>query len=200
MVFFNAGMEKDLKEEVIAIQSKIEAMRKQLGESQESLQLKSLELEKERNNISHLVDVTSAYIKELENSLTESREKIDELESVVEEARSNNGQRMPPDGISGKEREDSLSDTSDLESGANDKDFGIERDRLNAENERLRAKLSSLESEVVDTKTSVETNRQNLVEFNQISTSDKEQERPVSDIEDGSEKSNAVLVADSLEK
>jgi len=193
------GMEKDLKEEIIAIQSKIEAMRKQLGESQESLQFKSLELEKERNNISHLVDVTSAYIKELENSLTESRGKIDELESVVEEARNNNGQRMPPDGISGKDREDSLSDTSDLESGANDKDFEIERERLNAENERLKAKLSSLESELAGTKTSVELDRQNLVELNQIPTTDNEQDRPVSDNEDGSEQSNDVLEADPLE-
>lgn len=156
-------MEKELSEEIITIQTRIESMKKQLNEAQESLQSKSIELEKDRNNFSHLVDVTSDYIKELENSLAESREKIDELENVVEESRINNGKRMPPDGISGKERDDSLSDQSDLENGVNDKELEMERDRLNFENEKLTARLSSLESELIAVKNTFQKEREELL-------------------------------------
>ena len=191
--FFCVGMEKELKEEILSVQSKIDSMRKQLGEAQESLQSKSVELEKERSNISHLVDVTSAYIKELENSLSESKDKIDELESVVEEARSNNGKRMPPDGISGKEREDSLSDQSDFESGVIDKDFGRERDRLSTENERLKAQISNLESELTSVKNNFEEERQELVDLDRRQIQEDEQGRLVLDKEDGSEGSITLL-------
>lgn len=158
-------MEKELSEEISAVQLKIETMRKQLSEAQESLQSKSLELEKDRNNFSHLVDVTSAYIKELENSLAESREKIEELENVVEESRITNGKRMPPDGTSGKERDDSVSDHSDVEGGISDKEVEIERDRLNSENERLTARLSSLESELAAVKRSLDLEKEAFVTF-----------------------------------
>ena len=182
---FIAGMEKDLREQIIGSQSKIEAMRSKLSDTQESLNAKFVELEKERNNISHLVDVTSSYIKELESSLTESREKIEELENIVEEGRVNNGKRMPPDGTSGKEREDSLSDQSDLDGGINDKDIEIERDRVNAENERLKTKLSSLESELAAVKSNFENEKQMLLESLRKQTEDTKEVRPVLDNEDG---------------
>ena len=190
-------MERDLKEEINSIQVKIDVMKKQLSEAQDSLQLKSVELEKERNNISHLVDVTSAYIKELENSLTESREKIEELESVVEEARSNNGKRMPPDGISGKEREDSLSDQSDLEIGVNDKDLGLGQERLVAENELLKAKLLNLESELSTVKSNFDEERQELLELHRTQAEESGQVALALDKQDGSEESAEMLEADS---
>ena len=190
-------MERDLKEEINSIQVKIDVMKKQLSEAQDSLQLKSVELEKERNNISHLVDVTSAYIKELENSLTESREKIEELESVVEEARSNNGKRMPPDGISGKEREDSLSDQSDLEIGVNDKDLGLGQERLIAENELLKAKLLNLESELSTVKSNFDEERQELLELHRTQAEESGQIALALDKQDGSEESAEMLEADS---
>ena len=197
MILSHIGMEKDLKEEISSIQVKIDMLRKQLSDAQESLQLKSVELEKERSNISHLVDVTSAYIKELESSLTESREKIEELESVVEEARSNNGKRMPPDGISGKEREDSLSDQSDLEGGVSDKDLGLERERLNSENELLKAKLLNLESELSTVKSNFDEERQELLEVHRTQTQENGQGTLDLDKQDGSEENTTMLEADS---
>ena len=145
---FSSVLEKGLKEDVMAIQIKMEAMRKQLIESQDLLQSKSIELEKERSNISHLVDVTSAYIKELENSLSESREKNTELQSIVEETKNNNGRRMPPEGIAEKDRYDSLSDQSDVEVSTKEKQIEVERDRLLSENQHLNARILELESEI----------------------------------------------------
>ncbi|XP_065066334.1 early endosome antigen 1-like isoform X2 [Rhopilema esculentum] len=161
-----SGLEKGLKEEVMAIQIKMEAMRKQLIESQDLLQSKSIELEKERSNISHLVDVTSAYIKELENSLSESREKNMELQSIVEESKNNNGRRMPPEGIAEKDRYDSLSDQSDIEVSTKEKQIELERDRLLSENQHLNARILELESEISCLNRKFEDEKREIKELN----------------------------------
>ena len=81
--------------------NRIEDLNQQILDSQEVLQSKADELEHERKNVLNLVEVTSAYIKELEGSLAESKTKIqDLLESE------SGGGRQPPDGSTGEERLD----------------------------------------------------------------------------------------------
>lgn len=91
--------ETEINQVLSSVDSKIDTMHKQLGESRDSMHTKADYLEKERNNVIHLVNVTSAYITELENSLKESRAQIEELQSAIDETRSTNGKRIPPEGM-----------------------------------------------------------------------------------------------------
>lgn len=56
----------------------------QIVESQDLLHSKADELEKERKNVIHLVEATSAYITELESSIEDSKAKINELQQANE--------------------------------------------------------------------------------------------------------------------
>ena len=60
--------------------NRIEDLNQQILDSQEVLQSKADELELERKNVLNLVEVTSAYIKELEGSIEEYKVKIHDLQ------------------------------------------------------------------------------------------------------------------------
>ena len=160
-----SGIDRDWEEGINSVQVRIEAMQKQLSEANTTMQAKAVELEKERLNIIHLVDVTSAYIKELEGSLSESREKVEELQNVIEESRSNNGKRMPPEGSSGKEREDSLSDHSDID--VKEKEEDADGGQLKATNVALTAKIASLESDIVEIQSRYEEDKRLILELHE---------------------------------
>jgi len=85
--------------------NRIEDLNQQILDSQEVLQSKADELELERKNVLNLVEVTSAYIKELEGSLAESKTKIQVLQDSVEQDKSGPS-RQPPDGSTGEESKD----------------------------------------------------------------------------------------------
>ncbi len=159
-------MENELSQLAANVESKMEAMQSQLADSHNHMKTKIDYLEKERNNVIHLVNVTSAYITELENSLAESRSKVEELQSVIEESRSTNGRRIPPEGSAGKERDDSLSDQSDIDEPI--KDNSDEIQAMNLANQELSAKIQQLELEILDGKASHENEKNALLEVHRL--------------------------------
>lgn len=113
---------------------RIEDLQTQIMESQESLQSKADELERERKNVINLVEVTSAYIKELEGSLAESKGKVQELQNVIELNRG--GDRPQPEGSAGvQEDEDANKGTAPSE-------------------QKLTAKILMLQSDISELKAS----------------------------------------------
>ena len=121
-----------------SMETRMNDIQTQIIDSQESLQSKADELERERKNVINLVEVTSAYIKELEGSLAESKTKIQELQTLVELTKE--GDRLPPDGSSG------LSDKNDeIDNDITDsEDAKVIRQKLTAKIMLLQSDISEL--------------------------------------------------------
>lgn len=124
-----------------ALLGRVEDLNQQILESQEVLQSKADELERERKNVLNLVEVTSAYIKELEGSLTESKTKIQELQAIAETAGKHQDSRQPPDGSATEvdlDKVDGLSASKPRN----------ERSPSDDIQEKLNAKIMTLESDI----------------------------------------------------
>ncbi|XP_066914646.1 putative leucine-rich repeat-containing protein DDB_G0290503 isoform X2 [Clytia hemisphaerica] len=99
--------------------NRIEDLNQQIIDSQEVLQSKADELELERKNVLNLVEVTSAYIKELEGSLVEYKTKVQDLQNAAGDGSRRGSTRPQPEGSSGQddEKSPSTSTTSTGEQG-----------------------------------------------------------------------------------
>eukprot|EP00794_Sanderia_malayensis_P009410 gene9410-10396_t len=159
------GLESDMNQWAASVEAKLEAVEKQVAESRDLMQTKVDYLEKERNNVIHLVNVTSAYICELENSLTESRNKIEELQSIIEHTRGVHGKRIPPEGRS-DHKDESSSDQSDVEdSSSKNSDNPVQS---NVVNQELVSKITKLESEISEVKATYENEKNALLKAHQL--------------------------------
>ena len=128
----NAISEQAFVLEYDILLGRIDELESQIIESQELLQSKADELEKERKNVIHLVEVTSAYIKELEDSLEESKSKITDLQSNKKE-----------DGIALQPILESLT-----KSDAPQDCDSIDGDEAMAIRQKLTAKILTLQSDI----------------------------------------------------
>ena len=133
-------MENEINDWIEEVETKLSTMQKQLSEWKDSLQNKADDLEKDRKNVIHLVEVTSAYIKELESSLSETKAKVEVLQNTSE--------RVPPEGSAEKERESSLSDNSDLDLSPSRHDDS----ELEMVKQKLTARILTLESDISELK------------------------------------------------
>ncbi len=136
-------------------EERLEEIQSQLREAEVPLQTKSDELEKERNNVIHLVEVTSAYIKELENSVAEGKEKIQELNQLVELTQAD-GNREPPDGGE-KEQPSTAGPGVSSEASSPDEDEAVKAVR-----QKLSAKIMLLQSDISEPKASHQAEMDNL--------------------------------------
>ena len=144
--------------------NRIEDLNQQILDSQEVLQSKADELELERKNVLNLVEVTSAYIKELEGSIEEYKVKLQclqensknttDVSKMTEGARGT--PRPPPEG------------SSEVDATSNDVTDGLSLSRPSAPAESamvseqfedmkhlqsiLSIKVMSMESEISDMK------------------------------------------------
>ncbi|XP_065659063.1 early endosome antigen 1 isoform X1 [Hydra vulgaris] len=129
--------QEDLLIKYELLECRMSEIENQISDSQETLQLKSDELEKERKNVLYLVDVTSAYIKKLETSLAESKAKVQELQNFIEISKE--GKRPQPEG------------RSDLPDNVKEDSFNEENcsnEQLKTINQKLATKISILEKEL----------------------------------------------------
>lgn len=125
---------------------RVEDLNQQILELQEVLQSKADELERERKNVLNLVEVTSAYIKELEGSLTESKTKIQELQAIAESPNKQESGRQPPDGSAVEGGLDNLDGLAGSKPKNEDVTCNIQ--------EKLNAKIITLESNISEIKES----------------------------------------------
>ena len=123
--------QNDLLVKYETLECRMSEIENQITDSQDTLQLKADELEKERKNVLYLVDVTSAYIKKLETSLAESKAKVQELQNFIEISKE--GKRPQPEG------------RSDLPDFDEDSD-NFSQEQWKAIKQKLTAKIMMLES------------------------------------------------------